>query len=260
MQPEEKEITVRGRTVHYFQGGQGHPLVFLHGAGGQRGWQPFLDRLAEKNTVYAPSHPGVARSTGLDTIDSVEDMAFHYLDVFDALGLDRTALIGHSLGGWVAAELAVRCSHSLSHLVLVDAAGLLLPEHPLPDMFLLSPRRLRAAAFHNGDSDLAREYIPDKHPTQEALAESLKAQAVLAKLGWNPYLSHPKLRERLHRVKAPSLVIWGARDELISLPYGEAYRQGLPNARLAVFEDAGHLPQAEQAERFAVVVGEFLGD
>ena len=259
MQGEERTITVRGRTVHYFHGGRGQPVVFLHGPGGQRGWQPFLAQLADRYTIYAPSHPGVAGSTGLDEIDSMQDLVFHYFDVFDVWGLDRLALIGLSLGGWLAAEIAVACSHLLSHLVLVDAAGLWLEDHPMADLFMMGPRRLRSVAFHDPEGPIAREYIPDRPATQEQLAESIKAQAVVAKLAWSPYLHNPKLADRLHRVKAPTLIVWGASDKLIPPPYAEAYQKGIPGAQLALIENAGHLPTVEQPDRFTALVGDFLG-
>lgn len=257
MQVEEHTISVRGRTVHYLQGGQGRPIVYLHGSDGQRGWSPFLARLATRYAVYAPSHPGVAGSTGLEAIDSIHDLAFHYFDVFEAWGLDRPALVGLSLGGWLAAEMAVMCSHALSHLVLIDAAGLWLPTQPIANIFGLSPRRARALIFHEPDSTVAQAYFPSRPPAEEAV-ERLRALTVAAKLGWSPYMHDPKLAGRLHRIRVPTLVIWGASDRLIPPAYGQAYQRSIPGAKLAVLDSAGHIPTVEQPERCAALIGDFL--
>jgi pimeloyl-ACP methyl ester carboxylesterase len=257
MPAEERTITVRGRTVHYFQGGRGRPVVYLHGSDGQRGWSPFLARLAERYTVYAPSHPGVAGSTGLDGIDTMLDLAFHSFDVLEAWGLERPALVGLSLGGWLAAEMAAICAHALSHLVLIDAAGLWLPAQPIANIFGLSPRRARALVFDDPDSAVAHAYFPSRPPPEE-VAERLRALAVAAKLGWSPYMHDPKLASRLHRIRVPTLVVWGASDRLIPPAYGEAYRRGIPGAALVVLDGVGHIPTVEQPERCAALIGDFL--
>lgn len=258
MHSSERTIDVRGRLVHYLQGGQGRPVVYLHGSDGQRGWSPFLAQLAKRYTVYAPSHPGVARSTGLTGIDSMYDLVQHYLDTFDAWGLDKPALVGLSLGGWLAAEIAVCCSALLSHLVLIDAAGLWLPDQPIANIFGLGPRRARRLIFHNPESEIARAYVPDRPPSEEQLAELLKALAFAARMGWSPYMHDPKLPARLHRVRVPALVVWGASDRLIAPAYGAAYQQGIPGAKLVVLEDTGHIPTVEQPERTAALIEEFL--
>src|SRR5262249_5468296 len=159
----ERALAVRGHRVQLFQGGAGRPLLYLHGAG-TYGWMPVHDLLARERRVVAPVHPGFGGSEGLDAIETIEDLVFHTLDVLDALGLERTDVVGLSLGGWLAAELALRHPARVARLVLADAAGVRLPGVPMADAFMVPPPKARALLFHEPDSDLARSLVPDAPP------------------------------------------------------------------------------------------------
>jgi pimeloyl-ACP methyl ester carboxylesterase len=187
----------------------------------------------------------------------MEDLVFHTLDVLDALGLHRADLVGLSLGGWLAAELALRRPDRVDRLVLVDAAGTRVPGVAREDLFLAPPARARQLLFADPTSALATTIVPDAAPP-ERLEAVLRGREASARLLWNPHGPHRKLTERLWRIKAPTLVVWGRDDRLFPLALGEAYARGIPGARLVTIDRCGHLPPFEQPERFAELVLDFL--
>jgi len=159
--PAGEYLQLAGGRVHVFQAGQGEPLLFLHAAGGAGTWPGYLGLLADSFHVVAPDHPGFGGSDDFADVEAIDDLVFHYLDVIDALGLDRPHVVGASFGGWIAAELAVAASHRIASLVLLSPAGLRLPDHPVPDIFLMSPAQLVATAFHNPPPTPASPAVPD---------------------------------------------------------------------------------------------------
>jgi pimeloyl-ACP methyl ester carboxylesterase len=254
----ERALTVRGRKIQLFEGGAGGPLLYLHGAG-TYGWMPVHDRLARSRRVLLPVHPGFGVSEGFEAIESMEDLVFHTADVLDALGLQRVDVVGLSLGGWLAAELALRHPARVGRLVLVDAPGVRVPGVPMADVFMASPPKARALLFHDPASPVATAILPDA-PPPERLEAVLRGREAAARLLWNPAHHYRKLTERLWRIPAPTLVVWGADDRLIPPAYGEAWARGIPGARLVTIERSGHLPPLEQPERFAEVVLGFLDE
>jgi pimeloyl-ACP methyl ester carboxylesterase len=256
MSATETTIKVEGKSIQVFTGGDGPPLVYLHGAG-TFWWMPVHDRLAARHRVYLPVHPGFGSSDGFDEIETMEDLVFHTTDVMDALGVERADVVGLSLGGWLAAELALRHPARVRRLVLVDAAGTRGPGVERPDLFLAPAAKARELLFADPTSALATSLLPDV-PPPDRVATMLRGREAAARLLWNPHVAYRKLTTRLGRIKAPTLVLWGAADRLIPLPFGEAYRRGIPGARLVTIEGAGHLPPFEQPERFAEVVLGFL--
>lgn len=253
--PREEYLDLRGASIHYFRGGAGPPLLYLHGAGGGSAWLPVHARLAERFDVIAPDHPGFGLSDRPDWLEGVDDLVLHYLDFLDALGLERVHLLGTSLGGWIAAEIAVSHSHRLQGLVLVDAAGLHVPGAPALDLFMMSPEENVRVLFHDPAQAERMLAMPRD---EDAVRMQLKGQATLALLAWNPYLHNPKLAGRLYRVRTPTLVVWGEQDRLIPLVHGQAYAAGIPGARLAVVPASGHLPHYEQTDELVRLVVEFL--
>jgi pimeloyl-ACP methyl ester carboxylesterase len=249
---EEQFLDVRGTRVHLQVEGDGEPLLFLHGAGGPA-WLPAFPRLAERFRVYAPAHPGFGQSDPRDEWDSIDDFVYHYLDLLDALQLDRVHLLGASLGGWLAAELAVCHGHRLRSLVLLDAAGLWLDEAPMVDIFILPAEEMTKLTW----------YDPSKAPaagpaTPEAMVAQARARATVARLAWNPYFHNPKLPGRLGRVKVPTLILWGANDGVIPVAHGRRYQELIPGAELVVVPECGHAVLREQPERGAQAVLDFL--
>jgi pimeloyl-ACP methyl ester carboxylesterase len=257
-QPAEHIIDVHGRHVWVAQAGQGAPLVYLHGAGDLGDWGPALSLLMQDFTVYRPDHPGFNRSDDDPSVDSVLDMAFGYLDLFDRLGLDRPSLVGVSLGGWIAAQIAVLAPDRFAKLVLVDAAGLR-AEVPTPDVFTLSPVQLAELLYHQPEfraaAMAAAENITDD---PDLFQRYLRNRMASAHLAWNPYMHDPKLPGRLHRIAVPVLVVWGAQDRLLPVEYAHRWTEALGTARLELIDEAGHLPPVEQPDTFAALVREFL--
>jgi len=253
---KEDLLRVGGHDIQLFSGGDGPPLVYFHGAGVYR-WTAAHERLAARRRVLVPVHPGFGRSPAREEIETMEDLVFHALDVLDALGLGRVDMVGLSLGGWLAAELAVRHPERVGRLVLVDAAGTRVPGVERPDLFLCPPAKARALLFANPDSELARTVVPDVPPPED-VETALRGREAAARLLWNPHGPYRKLTSRLHRVKAPTLIVWGAEDRLLPLALGEAYRCGIAGSRLVTLDKCGHLPPLEQPERFADVVLTFL--
>jgi pimeloyl-ACP methyl ester carboxylesterase len=250
-------IEARGIRIWMTRGGDGPPLLYLPGATADED-DPALTLLTTDFRVYRPDHPGFGRSDDDPAADSVLDLAFRYLDMLDTLALDRICLAGLSLGGWIAAQIAVLAPDRVTKLVLADPAGLR-PPVPVPDIFTLDPVELAMLASHEPRSrqaavTAARGMAGDP----ERFARYLRNRAATAHLAWNPYLHDPKLAGRLHRIACAVLLIWGAQDRLLPPDSARAWLEALPTARLELLENAGHRPQAEQPAAFAALVREFL--
>lgn len=255
---EEETFDVGGRATVLRHGGQGTPFVYLHSTLGESFmWLPFLQSWAKKFRVFAPMHPGFRNSGGFDQIDTIEDMAFHYVEMFDALGLEEVILGGVSLGGWIAAEFAVRWPERVKKLWIADAPGLWVEETPLPDMFRIMQDRqkMRELLFHDPQGPMASVVIKDD-PDEQTMLNAYQAMTVLARLVWErPY--DPKLAQRLRRVSCPTLLVWGEHDRLVPPAYGEAYRKHLPAAEMVLIKDCGHLPMFEQEAEFVNTITRF---
>lgn len=255
---EPETIEVNGVPTVMMHGGDGPPFVYLHSSLGESSrWFPFYQTWSKQFTVYVPTHPGFGQSGGFDRIDSIEDMAFHYIELFDALGLDDVILGGVSVGGWIAAELAVRWPERIKRLWICNAPGFWVEDQPLPDLFreLRYPDRLRRLLFHDPNGAMATMVLADDADDERRLA-AYQAMTVLARLMWDrPY--DPKLGQRLHRVQCPTLLLWGAHDQLVPPAYGEAYKQHLPKAELKLIPDCGHLPMFEKEAEFVEAVSQF---
>jgi pimeloyl-ACP methyl ester carboxylesterase len=261
--PAEHIVDVRGRRVRVAQAGHGAPLVYLHGSGDLGDWGPALSLLARDFTVYRPDHPGFNDSDDDPSVDSVLDLSFSYLDLFDRLGLDRPSLVGVSLGGWIAAQIAVLDPGRAAKLVLVDAAGLR-AEVATPDTFTLSPVQQAELLYHRAEIRAAAVAAAAKITDDPDLFQRyLRNRMATAHLAWNPYFHDPKLPGRLHRLTAPVLVVWGAQDRVLPVEYAYRWAEALGTAplgtaRLEIIDGSGHLPPVEQPDRFAALVREFL--
>ena len=257
MKYQEDFVDVRGTRIQLLRGGSGSPLLYLHGAGGEVAWLPFFDSLAKDFTVYIPAHPGFGRSDGYDKIDTIHDLVFHYVDLMDTLGIEQPFVVGFSLGGWLAAELGVHHPNRIRKLVLIDAVGLKVEDAPTADIFAPSPAEARQLFFHDFESELAKTFVPDV-PSPEMLEMVLRAREATARVGWNPYLYDPRLRERLYRITVPTLLIWGDTDRVVSLRHADAYKQGITHSRLSEIEKCGHCPPLEEPAETAQLIASFL--
>jgi pimeloyl-ACP methyl ester carboxylesterase len=246
---------IAGCRVSVQRAGAGQPLLYLHGARGAGRWLPFMEALSRYFELIVPEHPGFGLSETPEWLDNIGDLAYFYLDFIEGLGLDQVHLVGASLGGWVAAELAVRDQSSLASLTLVAAAGIHVPGVQKGDIFLWSAEELARNLFY--DQKLAEAMLADQ-PNQEELDIQLKNRLTTAKLAWQPRLYNVHLAKWLHRITLPTLILWGAEDRLIPPQYGPAFHDLIPNSRLEILPDCGHLPQIEKMAEFATSVTRFL--
>src|SRR5262245_7611876 len=253
--PASQELSVRGTPVQMLQDGSGQPLLFLHGAGGAGRWLAFQERLAKDYTVYFPSHPGHGGSPAAEWIEHISDLAFHYLDLLDRLGLERVHLVGASFGGWIAAENPTTASHRLESLVLIDPVGIRVDGWIYPFLFGMDIPEIVGTIFQNPMAALALA-PPDQ--SIDTLALQYRQGTALARVAWNPYLYDPLLLRRLGRIESSTLLCWGAHDRLAPLsPCGETWVKAIPGARLQVFDESGHVPHLEEADAVANAVAEF---
>jgi pimeloyl-ACP methyl ester carboxylesterase len=251
-------VEVNGRPTVLMHNGEGPPFVYLHSTLGEAvTWLPFYQTWSKRFRVLVPTHPGFGQSGGFDEIDAIEDMAFHYLELFDALGLDEVCLGGVSLGGWIAAEFACRWPERVKKLWIADAPGLWVPDQPLGDLFRVVRDRLqlRKLLFHDPTSAMATLVIRD-NPDEASMMAAYQSLTVLARLTWErPY--NPKLARRLHRVRCPTLLLWGASDRLVPPAYGEAYHKLIQGSQLKILADCGHLPMFEREAEFVQTIADF---
>jgi pimeloyl-ACP methyl ester carboxylesterase len=252
-----RTIAIAGTSLELVERGSGRPLLFLHAGEGLFPDRPWLDLLAVRYRVIAPSHPGWGNSPLIDAIGSVDDLAYLYLDLAAELDLDDAVLVGACFGGWVAAEMMVRSTARFSRLVLVDPLGVKFAgreERDIADMHAMAREEYLRHAWadpQRGEIDFAR--LPESE-----LAAIARAREALALYGWKPYMHNPRLKRWLHRIDRPTLLLWGADDRIVTPAYGENWRRALSDARLELIPEAGHFPYWEQPEAFAAKLAAFI--
>jgi pimeloyl-ACP methyl ester carboxylesterase len=253
---------VGGATLQVYRGGQGPTLLVLHDCEVMTEWQPFHTALAARFTVLAPSHPGFGGSERPETIDSIDDVAYLYLDLIASLGLQSVDILGLGLGGWIAAEMAVRCSHSLRHLVLADAVGIKVSgrtEVDIVETFILNREQLLEVGWHDAALGAAHMKLPGTPGlADEVLLALIRNREAAARLTWKPFMHNPALQRWLHRITVPTLVLWGESDRIVRPDYGRAFQQAIPGALFQLIPAAGHYPYLEQPDAFVATVTAFL--
>lgn len=250
-------IAIAGVELDLFEEGEGPPILFLHNGGGFFPDQPFVRLLSAGHRLIAPSHPGFGRSSLPDWIDSCDDIAYVHLELMDRLGLRQVDIVGCSIGGWIAAELATKSPERVRRLVLVCPEGVKVgPSDKLdiPDIYAMREDELERISYH----DPAQMRLNLSQVSDEELAIRVRNRETTALLVWEPYMHNPKLRHRLHRIATPTLFVRGESDGLVSAEYIAAYARLLPNARVATISAAGHSPHLEQPDAFAAKVLAFL--
>ena len=250
-------IAIAGLELEVFEAGEGTPILFLHNGGGFFPEQPFVPLLSARHRLIVPSHPGFGRSSLPDWLDACDDIAYVHLALMDRLGLPQVDIIGCSIGGWIAAELATKSPERVRRMVLVAPEGVKVgpPDRlDIPDIYAMPADELERISYH----DPAKMAVDPARLSDEELAIRLRNRETTALLVWEPYMHNPKLRHRLHRMSAPTLFLRGESDGLVSAEYLAAYSKLLPNARLETMPASGHSPHLEQPEAFARVVLEFL--
>ncbi|WP_369247957.1 alpha/beta fold hydrolase [Streptomyces sp. R41] len=244
----ELDVTVDDR-------GQGHPFLVLHGGGGPQTVAPFAGLLAAQRParVLTPVHPGFGGTARPGWLTDVATLAQAYVQLLDELGLTDVTVLGNSIGGWIAAEIALLGSDRISGVVLVNAAGIKVPGHPIADTFSLTPAELSRLAFHD-----PAKFAVDPTTLPEAARAVMAANRAALEVYSGPYvMEDPTLRERLAKVTHPALVAWGESDEVCDAEYGRAYAAAIPEARFELLPDTGHMPQIETPEQLLTVVWDF---
>ncbi len=247
--------------VRVWSAGAGRPLLYLHGFEGHPGDAPFLERMAAGHQVFAPEHPGFGDSTGIEHIDDVLDMVLFYRQLMETLGLQEADVVGHSLGGMFAAELAAICPQHVRRLVLVAPFGLWLEDAQIPDLFIMSPSQLQRATWHDPESHAAQQNLSQAsngHPGVAAIVKRAGNLSTAGKFLWP--IPDRGLIKRLPLIKAPTLVVTGGSDRLIGRAYGEAFAARIPDTKLLIIGNAGHVPMVEQQDAFFAAVEPFLAD
>ena len=260
MRPREARISVGGVDVHTLVGGQGPALLVLHGAGANRGWVRWIEQVAERFTVWAPTHPGFGESGDAEWMEGVDDLARFHLWFIEAAGLQRPHVVGHSIGGWTAAEMATMSPGAIDRLVLVAATGLKPEQGEILDVFYHSDAELRDMIVHDPATVPEWSALFGRPPSARDAELAERDREMAARLAWKPYMHNLRLPRFLPRVSNPTLIVWGREDRIVPVECGEQYRRLLPNATLTVLERCGHLPPIEQPDTFARLVLDFLGE
>jgi pimeloyl-ACP methyl ester carboxylesterase len=266
-------LDVNRRKVWVLENGSGNLLLYLHGFADvhsvKENWMPFHEQLAQRYRVIAPAHPGCAQTDENNDIETIDDVIFHYLEVLDALKLAEFDLVGSCVGGWIAAEIAARHPEKIRKLVLIGATGLFVEGSLIGDVFMMaqpeygsSYASLREMLFSSADQRDALEMFPDG---KGELEDELRRYQMLrfgSRIGFKPpYFYNRPLRNRLHRISSPALIIWGEKDSMVPRTHGETYARLLPGAQpLRIVEHAGHSAHIEQPNITAQLVLDFLAE
>jgi pimeloyl-ACP methyl ester carboxylesterase len=242
-------------------GGEGPPLVYLHAAGGLM-WDPFLDHLAEQYTIYAPFVPGTVpgKPDEISKVDDLWDLVLVYDELLGALDVRGAPLVGQSFGGMLACELAAHFPGMCSKLVLLGPVGLWLDNHPVTNWVATAPEDFPALLFHHTDCDAAvAMFTPPADPDAAiaAIVGTVWATGCTSKFLWP--VPDKGLAKRIHRIEAPTLVVWGKQDALISSAYAAEFGRRIAGSRVEVIDQCGHIPQMEQLAQTLALVREFLG-
>lgn len=258
MTAENDLVAIRGIEIELIERGTGRPLLFLHPGIGIEPDAPALARLATRYRVLAPTHPGFGRSEQPRAFTTVDDLAYFYLDLLDQFDLRDVIVVGVSLGGWIAAEIAIKSTARLSHLVLANAVGIKVgdrEQRDIVDIFAITEDEFRTLAYRDAAVG-KRDYKSMPEAAVKAVARNREATARYA---WSPYMHNPKLKGLLHRITVPTLLLWGMHDRILSEAYGRAYGAAIPGAVFAPLATSGHFPHVEDPDQFAEKIFAFVG-
>jgi pimeloyl-ACP methyl ester carboxylesterase len=251
--PQVADIEVRGTAIKTIRAGTGEPLLFLRGTDASDAWTPFLGALAENFDVIVPEHPGFGGRPVPPWLDTVSDLANFYLDLLDRLDLKRVHLAGTSLGGWIAANMAQRTCQRIASLTLVGAAGVRTPEAPAMDIFIAGEEAALRARFYDpvkADANVASLLTPETEDIR------LSNAITIARVAWSPRLYDPHLMKWLHRITAPTLVVWGEHDRVLPRAHADYYAASIPGARQLIIQECGHWVAHERPDKLASAITE----
>jgi pimeloyl-ACP methyl ester carboxylesterase len=255
---DSETVDIRGSAIELIRKGNGSPLLFLHGMDGVEASAEIIDALARQFTVYAPSHPGFGTSELPAGVTTVDDLGYFYLDLLDQLDLRDVTLVGMSIGGWTALEMLVKDSSRIARAVLGAPLGLNTGDRRtqhVVDIFMLPTAEVEKKM----QTTPPAPRIDPATLTAEAVERSVRNAEAVSLFGWSPYLHNPKLRQRLHRVKPPVLVLWGDADAIVSQEYRQAFVEALPGATFQILSECGHRIPTDCAEPAARAITDFAG-
>jgi pimeloyl-ACP methyl ester carboxylesterase len=256
-----RQTVLKSYEVTTWELGAGPPLLFLHGAGGAAsmfaGGSPaaFLLELAKSYRVLVPEHPGFGVKERPDWLDNIHDLAYFYLDYLEDRSMSGVHLVGQSLGGWIALEIAVRSTSRLASLTVAGAAGLKLKGVPKGDLFMWTRDDFIRHMFRN---PAAAQAFAAQEPTPEQTKAILRNNETLALLAWEPRMVDPDLHKWLHRIKLPAHVIWAEDDAVLPRAYGEAIARLVGGAKFSIVPGTGHLLHLDRPEEFSKIVRSFI--
>ena len=252
-----RTLDTRAGKVVAFEGGTGPDLLFLHSAGGLTADNPFLLALARKYHVYAPLLPGYGDSEDSADIRDMLDVTLHTFDVAAALGARKPIVVGHSLGGMIAAEMAAICPNEVERLGLICAAGLWLDAHPVPDIFTLLPREFPEYMFHDADAGRAMMTPGGDMNDPAFLIPFLVTNARQLGMAGKFLFPIPErgLKDRIHRIRATTVLVWGDSDKIFPAPYAHAFKEKIAGAELVIVPEAGHMVTVEKTDAVMNAIG-----
>lgn len=247
-------LTTRGVAVRVQRGGSGSPALFLHGAGGWPAWLPFFEQLSRRFALTVPEHPCFGGSDDPQWMRDVADLAMYYLDLLDAAYSSPVHVIGHSLGGWIAAAAATRNCKRFASLTLLAPAGIRVKGVFPGDNFIWSPEEAAHNRFY--DQRLAAAALAAPPPSEEQLDIDLRTRFAAVKFGWEPRWLDPALEKWLHRITVPTHVVWGRDDKILPSAYAQLWGERVPGAVVSMIEACGHSPHIEKCD---IVTEKVLG-
>jgi pimeloyl-ACP methyl ester carboxylesterase len=255
-----RTLKVHQGTIHCYEAGSGPDLVFLHDAAGVTETHPLLQRLAERFRVYAPLLPGYGQSDEAPGIRDMLDVTLHSFDVLDALGLSRPIVVGHSLGGMIAAEMAALAPREIDRLCLIAPAGLWLDDHPIPDLFSTLPYQLPALLFHDVEAGAAMMAAGRKMDDPNFLIQFLVQNARQLGMAGKFLFPIPErgLSRRLYRIRARTLLVWGTSDRVVPLAYAHAFQVGISHAEIVSITEAGHMVTWEKPDEVMAALARLI--
>ena len=255
----DERVEAAGASIQLIRGGSGEPLLILHDELGHPGWMSYHQMLAQDYSLMIPSTPGFGQTKRLDWIMNMRDMAGWCLQALDEMNVDRVNIMGFSMGGWLAAEMATMDPKRFKKMILVGAMGIKPPVGDIYDIFIVLPKEYLGESFYNKDNTPEYSTIcPDEpSPEQVDFWETNREEA--CRLGWRPYMYYPALPNLLKRIKdIPTLLLWGKEDKIVPISAGEVYKTSIKESKLITFDDCGHHPELEKPNDFVNAVKEFF--
>ena len=247
-----------GARLHLMKGGEGPPVLVLHGAGGNPGWMGYHREMAKSFTLYVPSHPGFEKSTRPSWIDSIDAVAHFHLGLMEEMGVERYSVLGFSMGGWIAAEMAAMSPHSLDKLVISSGVGIRPEEGEIAELFTVSREAVGAMRFFDPSQVPDYDELFGQPMTREQAAVERDNRETASRWCWSPYMYNPNLPHYLKRASMPTLIVWGREDAIVPVECAELYRQAIRNSRVHLIDRCGHSPQMEKPQEFLDAVVPFL--